>query len=108
MINNEIGNNINSNNESFIGDGLTVKEMWALLPDGYSYNGLHTYMRVNGLLEMRRRARKMNSCDKCENCIEFKNVHGNSNKANRLCLLSKRVISTWVVDKPTWCEKVAK
>ena len=88
-------------------EGMTIRDAHKMLPDGYSYQGLMSYIRANHIREnawkRERDARRV--CDKCKYCQQFINSAGTVNVAeNRICKLSWRIIHGGVKHCPKWCE----
>lgn len=93
--------------EEMIDDGFSVKQIWNTLPEGYSYESLYGYIRVNKIREkgITRHVDAKHQCDTCEYCKHFVNGKGRANKQeDRICTKSWRVITVHVRHCPRWCE----
>lgn len=93
--------------EKWCDEGMTIREAHKMFPEGYSYEGLMSYINVHHIREgaWKRELDARRVCDKCEYCQEFKNSLGNVNVAeNRICTLSWRIIGGSVRHCPRWCE----
>lgn len=87
--------------------GLTLRETFAQLPEGYTYAGFYNFIRTHKVREGAWKREKLarHVCDKCEYCKKIKNVMGTYNVAdNRLCTKSWRLIQYSVRHCPIWCE----
>ena len=88
-------------------EGMTIREVHKMFPEGYSYQALMSYIRVHHIREgaWKRAIEARKVCDTCEYCQQFKNSLGNVNVAeNRICTKSWRIIGGSVRHCPRWCE----
>lgn len=86
--------------------GMTIKQAWQLLPQGYTYAGLYHYITANKVRagSWKREVEARNNCNKCEYCKHFKNTMGTYDKTRRICTLYWQLIGGGVKHCPTWCE----
>ena len=86
--------------------GMSLRETFEQLPDGYSYPSFYSWLRVNRIRESawRREVDARNLCEKCEYCKRIKNSKGTYDKSHRLCTKSWQIINNSVVYCPRWCE----
>ena len=92
--------------EKWCDDGLTPRQVFERLPDGYIFNSFYAYLITHRIREgaWKREYENRPVCDKCEYCHEFKNHLGKTTKSNRICTKSWQIINHLVVFCPTWCE----
>ena len=91
--------------------GMTLKEIYDTLPEGYIYQSLYSYVKVHKIREnsWKRVVDARRTCENCEYFQKFLNRMGRENKIeNRLCTLSWRIIANSVRHCPTWCEYEGK
>lgn len=91
--------------ERWCDEGLTIKEVYEKLPDGYSFQGFYSYLRTKRIVERawRKALEARRACDSCEYCKRFKTSRGEM-AGSRICTLSWRILSTDVKICPRWCE----
>ena len=92
--------------EKWCNAGLTLKEAYGKLPEGYSFGGFYSYLRAKGIRggSWGRAIDAKNVCNKCEYCKTFQNENGGYNKEmNRICTKHWRLVRGSVVHSPTWC-----
>lgn len=92
--------------EKCLMDGMTVRETLAQLPEGYVYDSLYTYIRVNKLNDgnLKGEIDARHRCDTCEYMKIIKNKNGKYDKSHRLCTKSWQILNMSVVCCPRWCE----
>lgn len=86
-------------------EGLSLKEIYEQLPEGYTYAGFYSYLRAQ---QLRGKIRftawdKKHKCDECEHCKNFVNCMGKYDRSHRICTLDWRVINHGVKHCPNWC-----
>lgn len=83
--------------------GFKYTEIIAVLGEGYTYQGLVAYCRVNGLMYQPASNEKTLKCRECSDCLEYKTT---CNKNGRVCLIVKRGIpNPSMYLSPVWCPK---
>lgn len=93
--------------EQWCDDGLSIKQAFNKLPEGYRYESFYEYIKKKHIKETqwKRAVATRNVCDECEHCKHFLNVMGRENKHhNRICLNYMRLLSNDVKYCPVWCE----
>lgn len=93
--------------EKWCDAGLTLRQAFNKLPEGYSFSSFYEYLRVHGIRGNRWRGEldARNVCNKCEYCKRFVNEMGVQNKVvNRICTKYWRLLSGSVRYCPMWCE----
>ena len=94
--------------EKWCDAGLTMRQAFSKLPEGYSFSSFCEYIYVNNIRGRRwqRAIDTRNECSECEYCQKFKNEMGRYNKVlNRICTKHWRLLNGSIRHCPMWCEK---